>query len=321
MDEKNNQALDAKFTEIKEPQPFHWLWLALGLVIGLLPGVAAILFFLFMPRPSPSILSPEYGKDIAALRSQLSQMELRLSSLPPPPDIKGFEQRLEEIKENAVDLAPIEDRMSKIEEQISKTQEAQEKTREEIVALNAAPKPVPQDLALGLALLQWRWNLERGLPFPSSLASVEKFTGTHRDAVQPLLEKGKEIAQTGAPTLLQLQQNFPVKEIAIAINAAPLLQSGEDASSLWSRIWQRLSQVIVIRKEIPEEEPAGENALDTLARAEQAIKAGDLKTAFLAIQPLPSDAARKWEKQAQNRLIADTLAQEIDRLMAELVTY
>ncbi len=337
---------DAPETAVPEPEPAvdtpaeavpprrsGFVPLVLGGVIAALIGTAAAYFVLpqvpgLLPAPDNSALeariaaadtAAQQAQDgMGAQQAQLAALEQSLANIPDPQDALGalaarldtLETRLAEVEarplpdaalspetQAAIDTA-LRDIRSQIEAELATLRSAQAQAEAEIAAA-ASDASATQARAL---LAQLRANFDSGLPYDDLLPQI----AAHADIATAL----GDLAETGAPTLQALQQDFP----AAARLALERTASVDTDASTPDRIGAFLRNQLGVRSLAPRD---GDDPDAILSRAEAALNAGDLATALQEIDTLPADgqaALDDWSAQAGARLaaehaIADTAAQ------------
>lgn len=230
-----------------------------------------------------------------ALRDQLATLSGKLDAL----DKNG-------IGKVDADLGTVSQRVATLEAQVA-----------------AAPAPVTQRQQLAtatvLAIGQLQSLIAGTEAFGGQLAVLKQLAGSDTRLggdLDPLLEKLAPIADTGAPTLSQLQASLPSTEIARAAEAE---QAGALAADTgwWQRMTHRLAEIVTVRP--VGEDVTGDGPLERLARAEAALKKGDLaKTAgeIGGLTGAPARQAATWLAQAQARLTLDAAGTQLSQIAA-----
>jgi hypothetical protein len=151
--------------------------------------------------------------------------------------------------------------------------------------------------ALLMVAGQLRDAVERGGPYAIELAAARKVapaaTGAALDALAPEADRGVERRAT-------LVDDFA--PVAAAIGRAALVPAEGD--DIWSRLKREAAKLVIVRRVDSE----GDDPMSIAARAEKALKAGDLAGAVKTLQALggePADAAKAWIARAQQRLAAE----------------
>jgi len=236
--------------------------------------------------PTPPDLSPEVSAlktENQALRDQISMLGSKLDA-----------------------LGGVDQRVTSLETQVA-----------------AAPAPVTARQQLGTAVVlgigQLRAVMAGPQPFDSELAALKQLAaGDHKlaEGLGPIVAKLQPIAPTGAATLSQLQASLPATEIARSAEAELAADAGGN-EGWWARMTHRLAEIVTVRP--VGDDVSGDGPLERLARAESALKAGDLAKAVAELKGLQGEAARRaapWLAGAQARLDVD----EAGANLAELAT-
>jgi uroporphyrinogen-III synthase len=191
----------------------------------------------------------------------------------------------------------------------------------------AMPAPVTaaeqRHTAVVLALGSLRGALAADKPYAAGLKAVDLLTGDDADLkakLAPALDPLRPLAESGAPTLAQLQASLPAEAIAAAANAEEAANAvGADQG--WSeRLINRLSQAVTVRPVGADAE--GDGPLAKLARGEAKLKAGDLAGSIAEIGGLEgraAQAASAWLAQAKARLAEDQASIALDAVSAALM--
>jgi hypothetical protein len=151
-----------------------------------------------------------------------------------------------------------------------------------------------------LAVGQLREAVNRGEGFDAELRAVGAIAGNDAPLVQPL-QALQPLAANGAPTRAVLTDRFD--DLAGRIVRADF---GPDEEGWWRQTVQRLASVVTVRR--TEGEVAGDSVAAVVARAEAALKNGDLAGAVQQLKALQGPAARTaapWLQEAQARLAAE----------------
>ena len=135
-------------------------------------------------------------------------------------------------------------------------------------------------------------------------------------AVAEPLAALKPLAEAGAPSLAQLQAEFPAVATAIAQaeGSAAGAAAGAAKASFWDRVLGRLESLVTIRPVAEGGEVAGNSTLDRLARAEDQLARGNLPGAVAELSALTGaahEAAAPWIARAQARFATDAAAKKL----------
>jgi uroporphyrinogen-III synthase len=236
---------------------------------------------------------PDLSGDVAALKSANEALSQQLNAA------------REEIKALQTQQQDLSGAVGKIASQPAVTAEEQRRTAT-VVALSALRGALPLDK-----------------PYAASLKVVDDLAAADAElkgrlaaAIDPL----RPLAQSGAPTLTQLQTSLPTRAIAEAANAEAT-SSAVGADAGWSeRLINRLSEAVTVR---PVGETAeGDGPLSRLARGEAKLAAGDLAGAVAeigALQGKPGEVAAAWLAGAKARLAQDQAGAALDQTATVLL--
>lgn len=303
-----NQPLDAKFEEVDHPARPKWRWMLMGLALGIMPGIAAILLFIFL-RQTPDL--PDYEPKIRELQQEIATLKTEIGRLPPPADLAPLREEIANIKQSQPDITSILSRLAQMENGIAEKDRALDDRITQLQSTIEA-RPLDKHLILGMALLHWRYALEAGLSFRPTLYEIARLNENNDERVMRLMDMASPFAETGAPTLRQLQETFPAKEIAAKL----MDQEKSNEGTGWiSAIQRELSKIISIRRAEPS---VAQNDFDKLAKAEQAIHQGNIQAAMDDMTTLP-EPAKNWTEKAHHRILADKIQSEMDILLSDLV--
>jgi hypothetical protein len=135
--------------------------------------------------------------------------------------------------------------------------------------------------------------------------------------VAPITAKLEPVSASGAPTLSQLQASLPATEIARAAEAELAADAGGN-ESWWRRMTHRLSEIVTVRP--VGEDVAGDGPLERLARAEAALRAGNLAKTVDELSGLQGEAANRaatWLAGARARLDLDWAGARLSELASK----
>ncbi len=236
-----------------------------------------------MPQPTTADVD-KVDKEVAALRVEIATLRSGLQNL---------EQALSGQKDQASALA---DAIEKTKAQSNRM------SAEEQKALSAARASALIGIAARLnAALDSEQPFASDVALLAPLAQDDKKIADQSAALQPLAEKGVASRAT-------LAAEFPV------MTKAALAEDLAD-DSLGQRILGRLKSLISLRR--VGADVAGDTAEAKLARAEAALKAGDLAKAVDLVKSLPpqtASATSSWLARAEAHLAAQ---RAVDQLAAE----
>jgi uroporphyrinogen-III synthase len=274
----------------------------------------------------PSAPAPEAGasSDLAPLQDRVAKLENDLAQVsreakaapvaPTMPDLSG-------------DVAALKQQLQAATDQIKALEAQQSAMNGTLQKVANMPAPVTaaeqRRTAVVLALGTLRGALAADKPYGAGLKALDLLIGDDAELkakLAPALEPLRPLAETGAPTLAQLQARFPAEQIAEAANAEAA-SSAVGADQGWSeRLINRLSQAVTVRPVGADVE--GDAPLARLARSEAKLKAGDLAGAvkeFDGLDGRVAQVAAPWLAEAKARLAEDDAATALDTASAELM--
>ena len=186
-------------------------------------------------------------------------------------------------------------------------------------AASAGARTAAAAAGLVLGATELRARIAGGEPFTSELDSIGKLAAADpalSAAVAAPLADLKPLAEAGAPSLAQLQAEFPAVATAIvqAEGSAAGAAAGAAKASFWDRVLGRLESLVTIRPVAEGGEVAGNSTLDRLARAEDQLARGNLPGAVSELSALTGpahEAAAPWIARAQARFATDAAAKKL----------
>ena len=221
----------------------------------------------------------------AALQSVRSDVD-KLSGRPAPPDIGPVNSRIDRLERSLAEVA---------------SRPAEPAAGPAIPAPPPRPAAAPETARLAVSMLV-RDAVSRGAPYGNEIAALET-AGADPQAVARL----KPFAQTGAPTPAELAADFAPLGEKLARAPQP------SSDGVMDRISATLSRVVKVR---PVGNAQGEDSASIAARAETALRRGDLAAALEALQRLP-EADRRQAQPFIDTLTARVAAgQAADALVA-----
>jgi hypothetical protein len=161
--------------------------------------------------------------------------------------------------------------------------------------------------AAAIAFMQLRAAAEAGRGYAPELSSL-RATAPSDAQFRDILSRLDTSAAKGAPTLSQLREEYQELEgtLTVAVDRS-------EAKTFWQRVLAAIRGLISIRPE-----HGGTVGVD--AQIENALAAGDLKTAVAASKDLPKELEpiiRDWQNRVEARVVIDESLQELaDRFVA-----
>ncbi|QBY02394.1 hypothetical protein E2K80_17945 [Rhodophyticola sp. CCM32] len=301
--------------------------LVLGGIVAVALGYGAA-YMGYLPTPDRSMLIEDLGAaleaqstDLSALNDRADGIEARLAALPETPEIDlsplqgqldGITARIDDMSARittlearpvltgegnlddqaiAAAMADLRAANTAMADQITA---AAAEAEARIAAAEARAEARADSAMAQSALSQLRIALAAGNPFAQPLADLAGATALE------VPDRLSAIAETGAPTLEELQADFP----AVARAALPVALRETAGDGTTNRVGAFLRGQIGGRSLEPRE---GDDPDAVLSRAEAALATGDLTTALDELQNLP-EAARDqmaiWITDTQTRLDA-----------------
>jgi uroporphyrinogen-III synthase len=264
--------------------------------------------------------------EITGLPQQVAAIDPKLGAL--DQRLGGLEQKLAGLPQGggaAADLAPIKGQLDSLGQALKSDQAALADLaglKSEVAKLEAASagaRTAAAAVGLVLGATELRARIAGGEPFTSELDSIAKLAAADpalSAAVAEPLATLKPLAGAGAPSLAQLQAEFPAVATAIvqAEGSAAGAAAGAAKASFWDRVLGRLESLVTIRPVAEGGEVAGNSTLDRLARAEDQLAHGNLPGAVAELSALNGtarDAAAPWIARAQARFATDAAAKKL----------
>ena len=172
-------------------------------------------------------------------------------------------------------------------------------TRAEAAAQGAHDAATKRQSAEALLIIvgQLRDAIERGGPYAVELAAARKVAPA---SAAPALDSLAASADTGVTRRSQLTESFP--PVAAAIARAALIPATDNG--FMDRLEREVATLVSVRRV----DGQGNNPAAVAARAEKALRAGDLAAAAQELGALdgpPADAAKTWLTTARARLAAE----------------
>jgi len=255
-------------------------------------------------------LENRLGAAETALKEQadrIARLEARPVAAPPAPAPAPTPAAPTPSPAPAQQSAASADAIKALQDQLAKLT-ADQKTREARIdqlesRIAASGEQGRAERAMLLALAGLRVGVEGSGPYTAELAAVQSLAGD-RPEVKDTVAKLAEDAKTGLPSTASLTERFDRNVAPAILRARGNTKSGD----WWQQIRGRLERLVVIRRIAPGG-PAPRDATEAaVARADAALRAGDLTHAVAALDDLSGDAAlaaAPWLAQAKRRLDAE----------------
>jgi hypothetical protein len=248
-------------------------------------------------------------KDVATLKTDAARIEAiadanRDATARVAADLKTAQDQtaqvatsLEQLKtevakpaEIAAAIAPVAERTAALEksiQRVAQSEDARQKTAEQVV--------------LALQLQNLKRLIDGGQKYSSQLSDIEKLAGGTID-----LTALKELQNTGAPTLTDLQREF-----RSAANAAMDAESAREGAGVMDRLWAEAKSVVRVRR--IDLKPDDKSTEAILGRMQVALNDGRLNEVLETskdLSPAAQDAAQSFLNRLSARVGVDsTLAQ------------
>jgi hypothetical protein len=251
---------------------------------------------------APAATLPDLSPEVAALKIQNESLRDQIAALG---------GKIDSLSKD--DLGKVGETLGSVSQRIA-TLEAQ-------VAAAPAPVTARQQLATAtvLSIGQLQSLLASAQSFAGELTALKQLAASDVKLggdLNPVIDKLAPIASTGAPTLSQLQASLPVTEIARGAEAEQASAIAADAG-WWRRMTHRLAEIVTVRP--VGDDVSGDGPLERLARAEGALKRGDLAKTVDEISGMTGEPAKRaatWLAQAQARLTLDGASARLAEIAA-----
>ena len=350
--EGNDDVEDAILIDVTpEPEPVKPpSRLSRGLLVGFTMVVVLAIFLsgaIFAPEIRNMIPGLETETPVAApqqspdpvLLQRISQLEMQISTLENAPapqstttDLSPIERQLEnaasQMDQMRTQIQSLRSQLAELRNRPAATSsnndaeiaaltselKAMRNRLSQIEALRPAGIDAMQPMTIA-AMARLRQSVEQGTGFAPALKGVEQLLiarGTVPVAVGNALDLLSTSARTGVPAITVLQKEFTdIAGDMVAQDSLP------DDADWWDRTVATLSGAITIRET---GELEGNSTEARVARAELALKAGDLKSALTDIKAITSraaDVAAPWVAKAQSRMDAIEALDTLDTILLE----
>ncbi|MBL4617359.1 MAG: hypothetical protein JKY46_06655 [Robiginitomaculum sp.] len=267
-------------------------------------------------EPREVEITTEQVDDILSRLQQLENRPLAIASsaeeIDLAPLLQPFEQRLSQLEnkqENVTDTTDILDRLQTLEQQ--KTMPAKAVNLDEILnrldSLETGIINNDQSAAKKLVLADLKLAVQGSEPFPVQYAAMDlQYAGNSQ------LQQLSAIAATGAPTRLQLAEQFQTLIPEILLQVA---QPADDAG-LGAKAAASLRGLVVVRRT----DGKGSLLEITLDQVQNALDNDDLDAAILQMQSLAGAAAKASENWLQQAMKRQKLEQVVNALLNQQAT-
>jgi hypothetical protein len=324
------EAVPAAEVAVPEPKGRPWgILVALAAVVALvLAGVATWPQWkdkltpasVVVPAPAPEAAAPPADAlraEIGALRARVAELESRPAIAQDQPDMAPLDRRLTQVEGAVESLRTRPQVPDTLVQQVdalgSQVAELRKTAADSSAVLRIADRldKVEAELrdmrsrrtsaaALLLAVGQLREAVNHAMPFEAELRAVRALAPQDAELAQAV-EALKPRAAAGIPTRAVLADRF--EALAPALVRSDLLPQGQ---SWWRDTVDRMSSLLTVRRE--DGEAAGDSPAAVVARAQAALRRGDLAAAIAQAETLSGAAGESvapWLADARARLAAD----------------
>jgi hypothetical protein len=278
--------------------------LAAGAIVASWPMLRANLVSANEPKPA---VIEELNRRIGTLEAaasrpigespDLAQLKQRVATLEQAPPTVHEDPRVTALAEKTDRLA---DQVGKLNGASGDAAEMEKLvTRAEAAAQSAHDSAAKRQSAEALLIVagQLRDAIERGGPYAAELAAARKVAPP---SAGPALDALIANAETGVQRQSQLVESFPA--VAAAVTRTSLIPAPNNG--FWDRLEHEAATLVSVRRV----DGQGSDAASAAARAEKALRAGDLFGAVRelgALDGAPAEAAKTWLTAARARLAAE----------------
>ena len=265
------------------------------------------------PGPAPTAAAPTVAAELDALRARIGELEAR----PALSDAAATTERLDRVEGSIAALAARPEApaglVQEVEALSAQLAEIRKTTADAAAVLRLADRldKVEADLrdiqsrrssaaALLLAVGQLREAVNGAMAFEAELRAVLVLAPQDAE-MAGVMETLKPRAAAGIPTRMVLAERFGA--LAPALVRSDLLPAGQ---SWWRDTVNRMASLLTVRRE--DGEAAGNSPAAVVARAQAALRRGDLAGAIAQAETLDGAAAETvapWLADARARLAAD----------------
>lgn len=254
-------------------------------------------------------------EDVSRLEGQIASLSTASATDDLAAEVKDLKARVTAMNASASAGAEAATALGGLSGEVASLKSTQDSLKSRQEEMRAAIDELKADNA-GKEALLWsavgalRDALRYAGPFSAQLADVSRLAGD-RAEFQDALAELKPLADTGVPSLADLQRTFPA-------TARDIVAAGYGASEdgVLGDVLNRVSQVVTVR---PVGEVEGDSPGAIVARAEGHVDEGDLAAVLEELKALPEDAgaaAAGWRQQAEQRLAADAAITKLNGLLA-----
>lgn len=248
------------------------------------------------------ISDPDVPRRLQALEQSVAELQGRPAV---PDEIAARIAALEAALDARPDVGQIAVALAENRRQSSEIARLQE----QIAAMTGGASRTAGREGLLLAVGQLREAIRQGRPFTTELATVQALAADDPTAAPPIAAL-QALASRSVPTREALQARFGAiaAEAGRAAQMADLVADAPADDTLgrwWNAVIRRLSSAVSVRRV---GDVAGDSPAARLARAEQAVAAGNLAGGVATLEGLPGPAGNVvagWRAEAQARIELD----------------
>jgi uroporphyrinogen-III synthase len=246
--------------------------------------------------------------DVARLEGQITALSAADATQDLAAEVKDLKARMTAMSASASAGAEAASAVGGLSGEVASIKATQTELSAAVDDLKA--RDAGKDALLWSAVGALRDALRYAGPFDAQLDDVTRLAGD-RAEFQDALAELKPLADSGVPSLAELQRTFPA-------TARDVVAAGYGASEdgVLGDVLNRVSQVVTVR---PVGEVEGDSSGAIVARAEGHLDQGDLAAALDELKGLSETAAAAaapWRARAEQRLAADAAITKLNGLLA-----
>ncbi|MEP0943941.1 MAG: hypothetical protein ABJH63_00110 [Rhizobiaceae bacterium] len=243
--------------------------------------------------------SSKLAQDLAQLNAGVDKLSVEASTRSTSVN-EDLVDRLAKLEQQAQNLPTLANALNEAQSTIAANSQSLQQQSENVDRLTASlnkPNSAEKLAARAVAAAALKNDIDRGLPFESSLTILQNLSGGDAQ-----LEQLAAFAQAGVPTPAQLTNSFST--ISDTILAATEPAPGEDLSS---RLLAGVKSFVKVK---PRKELEGTTPIAIVSQISQSLRDGELNAASQLWATLPEagqNASMQWHDQLQSRITANGL--------------